>query len=226
MSARTGSWLRAVLFDWDGTLVDSAEASYHGYERLFAEYGIAFDRDRFERTYSPNWHLTYEALGLPRDSWAEADARWLRHYACERTELLPGAREALETLRAAGISVAVVTSGDRRRVAAELDHLEVRGLFDGVTCADDTVRRKPDPEPLRLGLSRLGVSAAGAAYVGDSPEDVQMARAAAVYAVGVPGGFPNRDALTASGPDLLVPDLGAAVEALLAGAGGEAPRRG
>jgi beta-phosphoglucomutase-like phosphatase (HAD superfamily) len=85
------------------------------------------------------------------------------HDACEWTELLPGAREALEALRAAGISVAVVTSGDRRRVAAELDHLEVRGLFDGVTCADDTIRRKPDPdpEPLRLGLSRLGVSAAG-----------------------------------------------------------------
>lgn len=225
MSARAGPWLRAVLFDWDGTLVDSAEASYRCYERLFAEYGIAFDRARFERTYSPNWHRTYEALGLPRHSWPEADARWLRHYACERTELLPGAREALEALRAGGMSMALVTSGDRRRVTAELDRLEVRGLFDGITCADDTVRRKPDPEPLRLGLGRLGVSAAGAAYVGDSPEDVEMAQAAAVYAIGVPGGFPNREALAASRPDLLVPDLGAAVEALLA-AGREAARRG
>ena len=47
----------AVLFDWDGTLVDSAEASYRCYVRLFDSYGIGFDRTRFERTYSPNWHL-------------------------------------------------------------------------------------------------------------------------------------------------------------------------
>ena len=226
MTARTGSWLRAALFDWDGTLVDSAEASFRGYERLFSSYGIAFDRQCFERTYSPNWHRTYEALGLPRDCWGEADARWLGHYAGERPELLPGAREALQALRAAGLSLAVVTSGDRGRVTAELDRLQVRELFYSVTCADDTVRRKPDPEPLRLGLSRLGVPAGAAAYVGDSPEDVEMARAAAVYAVGVPGGFPNRDALAASGPDLLVPDLGAAVEALLSAAGRGGPPRG
>jgi pyrophosphatase PpaX len=218
--------LRAVLFDWDGTLVDSAEASYRCYERLFCEYGIAFDRARFERTYSPNWHRTYEALGLPRASWDEADARWLRHYAGERTELLPGARAALEKLRGGGLSLAVVTSGDRGRVTGELGRLEVGVLFDSVTCADDTVQRKPDPEPLRLGLRRVGVAAAQAAYVGDSPEDVEMARAAGVYAVGVPGGFPNRAVLASSRPDLLAADLGAAVDALLAVSDREAPRRG
>jgi HAD superfamily hydrolase (TIGR01549 family) len=226
MRESAGPWLRAVLFDWDGTLVDSAEASYRCYERLFGEYGIGFDRDRFERTYSPNWHRTYEALGLPRQSWAEADARWLRHYSGEPTQLLPGARQGLAKLRGAGLSLAVVTSGDRRRVTAELDRLEAGDLFDSVTCADDTVGRKPDPEPLRLGLRRLGASAAEAAYVGDSPEDVEMARAAAVYAVGVPGGFPNRAVLAASRPDLLAADLGAAVDALLAVADREVPRRG
>jgi beta-phosphoglucomutase-like phosphatase (HAD superfamily) len=70
--------LRAVLFDWDGTLVNTAEASYRCYEKLFGSYGIAFDRDAFRRTYSPNWHLTYSALGLAEERWAEADARWLQ----------------------------------------------------------------------------------------------------------------------------------------------------
>ena len=70
--------LRAVLFDWDGTLVNTAEASYRCYEKLFGSYGIAFDREAFRRTYSPNWHLTYSALGLAEERWAEADARWLR----------------------------------------------------------------------------------------------------------------------------------------------------
>ena len=224
MSAMSG--LRAVLFDWDGTLVDSAEASYRCYERLFGEYGIAFDRDRFERTYSPNWHRTYEALGLPRECWEVADARWLRHYSGHETRLLPGARETLERLRGTGLALAVVTSGDRGRVTAELERLGVVSLFDSVTCADDTVRRKPDPAPLLLGLSRLDVPALAAAYVGDSPEDVEMARAAAVYAVGVPGGFPNRAALAAARPDLLAPDLAAAADALLGVAAREATGRG
>jgi pyrophosphatase PpaX len=212
--------LRAVLFDWDGTLVDSAEASFRCYERLFSSYGIAFDRARFESTYSPNWHLTYEALGLPRERWTEADARWLGHYSTEQTRLLAGAREALERLRARGLALAVVTSGDRTRVSAELERLGVGGLFDALTCADDTVRRKPHPDPLLLGLRRLGVPTEQAAYVGDSPEDVEMARAAGVYAIGVPGGFPNRAALRASQPDVLAPDLAGAVDALLAAADG------
>ena len=214
--------LRGVLFDWDGTLVDSAEASYRGYERLFGEYGIAFDRERFQDTYSPNWHRTYEALGLPRTRWEEADARWLRHYAAERTGLLPGAREVLARLKGAGLALALVTSGDRRRVAAELQRLGVAAAFDSVTCADDTERRKPDPEPLLLGLRRLGLPAPAAAYVGDSPEDVEMARGAGVYTVGVPGAFPNRGALAAARPDLLAPDLAAAALALLAAAEKEA----
>jgi phosphoglycolate phosphatase-like HAD superfamily hydrolase len=80
---------------------------------------------------------------------------------------------------------------------------------------EDARRRKPHPDALLLGLERLAVSAARAAYVGDSPEDVEMARAAGVYAVGIPGGFPNRDALSASAPDLLAADLEEAVTTLL-----------
>jgi HAD superfamily hydrolase (TIGR01509 family) len=208
--------LRAVLFDWDGTLVDSAEASYRCYVRLFSGFGIPFDRARFESTYSPNWHRTYEALGLPRERWDEADARWLEHYGCEETRLLPGAREALVLLRDQGLDLALVTSGDRVRVSAELDRLEVRAFFRSLTCAGDTAHRKPHPEPLRRGLRDLGREPAESAYLGDSPEDVEMARGVGVYAVGVPGGFPNRAALAASGPDLMAPDLPAAIRALLA----------
>ena len=214
MSAPLAS-LRAVLFDWDGTLVDSAEASYRCYVRLFSAYGIPFDRARFESTYSPNWHRTYEALGLPRARWDEADARWLEHYGCEETRLLPGARQALTALRGQGLDLALVTSGDRARVSAEVDRLEVRAFFRSLTCAGDTARRKPHPEPLQRGLRELGREPAECAYVGDSPEDVEMARGAGVYAVGVPGGFPNRAALSASGPDLMAPDLPRMVTALL-----------
>jgi len=207
--------LAAVLFDWDGTLVDSAEASYRCYVRLFDSYGIGFDRASFERTYSPNWHRTYEAVGLPRDRWPEADGRWLEHYCAEESRLVPGAREALRRLEEAGIAQGVVTSGDRTRVARELSGLEVESFFRTVVCGGDARHRKPHPEALLMALERLAVVPDQAAYVGDSPEDVEMARAAGVRAVGVPGGFPNRQALTASCPDVLAPDVLTAVHLLV-----------
>ena len=108
--------LRAVLLDWDGTIVDSAEASFRCYVRLFDSYRIPFDRERFQRTYSPDWYRTYEALGLPRECWAEADARWLGFYAGEENVILGGAREALKRLDEAGIRLGLVTSGTRSRV--------------------------------------------------------------------------------------------------------------
>jgi HAD superfamily hydrolase (TIGR01549 family) len=207
--------LQAVLFDWDGTLVNTAEASYRCYEKLFGSYGIAFDRDAFRRTYSPNWHLTYSALGLAEDRWAEADARWLEHYCAEEVVLIDGARDALLRVRRAGLRAGIVTSGDRVRVGRELDDLAVASLFEVVVCAEDIVYRKPHPEALLLALDKLGVAAAEAVYVGDSPEDVQMAQAAGVLAVGVPGGFPNREALAASRPDVLEASLVGALDRVL-----------
>ena len=204
-----------MLFDWDGTIVDSAEASYRCYMRVFESYRIPFDRARFQQTYSPAWYRTYAALGLPRESWEEADERWLAFYAAEESVCLGGAREALALLQQAGIGLGIVTSGERLRVARELRGLGLSDLFPVVVSADDVQKRKPDPEPLLQGLAKLGVPAAEAAYVGDSPEDVEMARAAGVYVIGVPGPFPNREELKASKPDLLVEGLAGAVRALL-----------
>jgi len=207
--------LRAVLFDWDGTLVDSAAKSYACYVRVFSAYGIDYDQALFERTYSPDWYRTYEEIGLPREAWAEADARWLECYATVPSSLLPGAREVLHRLAALGKVQGLVSSGDPSRVRGEIVSLGVAGFFGAVVCGGETERRKPDPQPLLAALERLGVAPARAAYVGDSPEDVLMARAAGVFAVGVPGGFPNRSALEAAKPQLFSTDLLSAVERLL-----------
>ncbi len=207
--------LRAVLFDWDGTLVDSAAASLRSYVTLFASYGIAYGPDDFERSYSPNWHRTYEMIGLPREKWDEADERWLALYADEANALLPGARESLARLHAAGLVQGLVTSGSRPRVERDIARVAVDRFFGVVVCSGDTPNRKPHPEPLQLALTRLQVEPATAVYLGDSPEDIEMARAAGVFAIGIPGAFPNRTALAASSPDLLVSSLDECVEALI-----------
>lgn len=211
---RTGR-LRAVLFDWDGTLADTAEISFEVYVALFASFGIVYDRADFERTYSPDWYRTFEAMGLPRELWQEADERWLELYARGQSRLLPGSAEGLARLRQHGLLQGLVTSGTRSRVERDLARLEVGGFFGVVVCAGDTGNRKPHPEPLLLALDRLGVPAGEAAYVGDSPEDVTMARAAGVFSIGIPDGFPNREALEAARPDLLSASLGAVIRELV-----------
>ncbi len=204
----------AVAFDWDGTLVDSAEATYHCYAEMFGALGVAFDRETFARTYSPAWQRTYVALGVPEARWAEADAMFVAAYARQQVKLLPGARELLRELRERGVAMALVTSGSRARVPAEVERLGLGGHFGAIVCGEDVARRKPDPEGLLRALSTIGVAPERATYVGDSPEDIGMAHAAGARSIGLLGGFPNRDALRASAPAVLATSLDEVASAL------------
>jgi len=200
--------MRAVLFDWDGTLADTAEASYRCYVRMFAELDIPFDRETYARTYSPNWHLTFEMLGLPPERWSHADERWLAHFATEQVGLLEGAREVLDAVVARGLATGIVTSGGRARVSRELELHGLAAHIHECVYGDDVKQKKPHPEGLLLCLDRLGVHAADAVFVGDSPEDIAMARAAGVWSVAVAGGYPNLDGLRAAKPDAFAASIG------------------
>src|SRR6266511_777294 len=170
------SHVRAVLFDWDGTLADTCESTYRCYVRTFADLGIPFNHEIFAQTYSPSWHHTYRCVGLPEERWAEADRKWLDYFAGETTSLVEGAREVLEALARRDVIRGIVTSGTRRRITRELENLGVDHHFAHVVCGDDGHRHKPDPEALSKCLDHLGVAPAEAAYIGDSAEDVMMAR--------------------------------------------------
>jgi HAD superfamily hydrolase (TIGR01549 family) len=207
--------LHAVLYDFDGTLIDSAESSFLCYVRTFERFGIPFDREIFERTYSPNWLHTYAAVGLPRDRWDEANALWLDHYTAIECRLIDGVSDAMRRLAKRGICQGIVTSGSRSRVQRDLQSLEILELMDAIVCSEDVTRKKPHPEALYYALSRLGVAADEAVYVGDSPEDVEMARAAGVFSLAIPGNYPNRDALLAASADLYAESLTQAADLLV-----------
>ena len=206
---------RAILFDWDGTLVDTAEPSYRCYVRMFERFGIPFDRETYARTYSPNWYHTFRCLGLPEEKWDEADQCWLEAFADERVELIPGAREAVVMLAERGVAVGIVTSGSRGRVLREIAGLGLDRHVHESVFGTDVIEKKPHPEALLLCLERMRIAPHESAYVGDSPEDVAMARAAGVLAVAVPGTYPNREALVAAGADLFVETVLEAVGVLL-----------
>ncbi len=112
-------------------------------------------------------------------------------------ETFPGMEDLLVRLRGEGRTLGLVTAKRRSTVELAFARLPLAHLFDTVVGGDDTIEHKPSPEPLLLGLARLGAVAGDAAYVGDSPYDMQAAKAAGLYAVGVTwGGIHGREALS------------------------------
>lgn len=207
--------ISAVLFDWDGTLVDSAAASYRCYQEMFRSFGIDFTLDDYERTYAPAFHKTYAEMGLPPDQYLEASRLWLEAYAAQRCELIDGVAHDLERLAKAGLALGIVTSGDRARVTRELHQLEVHRHFHAFVAGTDCEKKKPDPEGLLRAMKDMGVVAEESIYIGDSPEDIEMARRGGVRSIAIPGAFPNRAALMSSGADHFVSSLTGAVDLIL-----------
>lgn len=199
--------LRGVLFDWDGTLLNSYAADTAAYLAMFREMDIPWGVAELEQHYSPNWYHVYRAANLPRTKWDAADQVWRLHYTRHNPKLLPGARRVLAQL-ARRHALGLVTSGDRDRVHRQLQEFELYDRFEARVCSGDTRLRKPHPAPLRLALRHMGLRPADTVYVGDSPEDLQMARSAGVRAaIAILGPFPTEKRLRAAKPDLLLESI-------------------
>lgn len=195
--------LQAVLFDWDGTLLNSYLADGRAYLRMFEALGIPWDLSDLARHYSPDWHNVYRAAHLPLARWGEADQLWRRYYSEERPALQPGARRVLQQL-AGRYRLGLVTSGSAWRVRAQLHFLSLDPYFRLRVFGDEIPRRKPHPAPLQVALRRGGLRPASTVYVGDAPEDVYMARRAGVAVVGVLGHSPVPERLRAARPDAII----------------------
>ena len=201
MSHRTES-ISTILFDWDGTLVDSAQLGLVAYEKSFADLGVPFDHDAYRAVYSPNWLTVYEGLGLPKEHWQRADELWTQHYDEQSAKLIKGAGETVAEIRQKGYRLGVVSSGNDCRVNREINELGLGGFFEVVVCHEQIRNRKPHPEGIEVALQQLRVGSMQTAYVGDSPEDIQMGKSANVLTVGVLSAYPTSWKLQSAGPDL------------------------
>jgi pyrophosphatase PpaX len=212
--------LKAALFDFDGTLVDTTEMIYQGMRHAA---GTVLGRDDIPRETL----LANVGQPLPRQmelidaEKAELLLEAYRHHHEENHDALiqefPQVAQALSRLRPAGIQVAVVTSKRQASVEMALNNFpDLRNVVDRFVTMEDTNEHKPHPEPLWRGLELLGgVPKAEAAYVGDSPFDVEAAKAAGLTSVAVSWGAFSEDRLREAEPDHLVPDIESAVDVLL-----------
>jgi HAD superfamily hydrolase (TIGR01509 family) len=186
----------AVLFDMDGTLVDSEPVWDEALRTLARELGGELSDTARRATVGTNVPVSVEILrrdvGRPDADPVElgerlvADVR-LRLAAGVRWR--PGARELVDAVRAAGIATALVTNTERALVRISFGSL-AEELFDASVCGDEVRRSKPDPEPYRAAAALLGVDPAGAVAIEDSPAGAASAEAAGCAVLVVPAEVP------------------------------------
>jgi pyrophosphatase PpaX len=218
--------IEAVLFDFDGTIVDTTELIHESMRRTATEVlGREPDRETLMANVGQPLPRQMELLA---DGQPEKTEELLEVYLHHNDELheglireFPNVGTSLARLRDAGLELAVVTSKRRFSVEMGLNSFpDLREVFDVFVTMEDTTEHKPLPAPLLKGLELLGdVSPERAAYVGDAPFDVAAARAAGVMSVAVRWGAFTAEALRAAGPDHLFEDLDSAVDFLLEAAG-------
>jgi phosphoglycolate phosphatase len=194
--------LHGVLFDLDGTLLDTAADIARALNRAFSERGWeplpVSDVSRMIGRGSPILIERAASAGgyvLTDADQAALVERFFEHYGAleESNEsdarAYPGVPETLQALHDAGMSIGVVTNKQQRFAAALLHRLGLSGWVDVVVGGDTCERRKPDPQPLLFACDSLKIAPAAALMVGDSVNDVTAARAADIAVVCVPYGY-------------------------------------
>lgn len=219
LRALCGSELpRLVMFDLDGTLIDSVPDLAEAVDRMLVELGRAPAGVEKVRDWVGNGArvLVRRALagGLDHAAVGEAEteealARFLDIYAdCHHlTALYPGVHELLEALSTAAVELAVVTNKPERFVAPLLEQVGLGGYFRWIIGGDTLPQQKPDPAALLQVMHLAGVDAAQALFVGDSRNDVLAARAAGVPCVAVSYGYNHGRPVAEEDPQLVVDNL-------------------
>jgi phosphoglycolate phosphatase len=192
--------MRSILFDWDGTIVDSMPTILQTQAAICGHLGLPFDESIFRRTFSPNWRRMNRALGISEDRDGEANQIWTATFRSDQMRPFPGIEDALARLAATGYTLGLVTGGDRADIEPQLRRLGIDELMRVRVYADDTAAGKPDPRPLQLALELAGgAQPDDALYVGDALDDMRMAAAAGVRGIGIVSMVATADDLLGAG---------------------------
>ncbi|HLU43996.1 MAG TPA: HAD family phosphatase [Natronosporangium sp.] len=192
-----GTGLAAVLFDMDGTLIDSEHLWGRAMDELAAHHGGVLSaharRAMLGRNAQDSLTVFYHDLGLtdpdPEGDDAFVTARMVDLFTTALT-WRPGAAELVAEVRAAGLPTALVTSTRRRLVEVALASTLGADNFDVVVCGDEVSAPKPAPEPYQTAAAQLGVPIHRCVAIEDTPTGLASARAAGAVVLGVPSEVP------------------------------------
>jgi HAD superfamily hydrolase (TIGR01509 family) len=180
--------LQAILWDNDGVLVDTERLFYEANRELFRPLGLELSEQHFFDWYLADncgaWHLLEPAMNMAQqDAWREErNRRYALRLSAEHIPAIDGVAEVLASL-SPRLRMGVVTSSNRNHFEIIHGRLDLQRHFEFVLTHESYVNSKPSPEPYLLGLERLGVRAADALVVEDSPRGLQAATAAGIRCI-------------------------------------------
>ncbi|HEY5038500.1 MAG TPA: HAD-IA family hydrolase [bacterium] len=205
--------LKAVLFDLDGTLIDSKKDIAASANAVRAHFGLPMLPLEVVMGYI-GWgieHLTQKTLETDDPKrlaeGLEVFKNYYRDHCVDFTVIFPGVFELLDFLKNRGIKLGVVSNKPHEFTLITLEKLKLMPYFSVALGADATVNKKPHPEPLLTALQRMGVKPSEAVMIGDSPVDAEAARATPMLVGLVSHGFVAKEYLNAADPDWLVDSL-------------------
>ncbi len=196
-----------VLFDLDGTIVDSGWMILASYRHATQTVLGREIPDEILMARVGAGHLEEQMAEFDADKAKELAHAYREFYAPLHSELraFPGMLELLRRLDEEGRRLGVVSAKRVDIVRLAFDALGFGDLMDVVVGSDEAPRGKPHPDQILIALERLGADPDGTAYVGDAPFDIAAAKAAGVHAIGVTwGGIHTRERMEAEGPDAVV----------------------
>jgi len=196
-----------VLFDLDGTLIDSIELIIDSYLHVVQVHGLPrLSRDEIIEGIGTPLVSVFGRMTDDRDTIATWIATYrefnLAHHDT-RVRAFPGVVEAVRQIHEAGRRLGVVTSKNHAGARRGLSLIGLEGVMDVVIGADDVTRHKPHPEPVLRALAELGAPADDAVFIGDSHHDIESGRAAGVHTIAVTWGPISRERLALAMPDQL-----------------------
>jgi len=200
---------KAVLWDLDGVLVDTAPFHFQAWQELFQSVGKGFADADFRRTFGlRNDAILTDILGeltsAEVERLAQRKEELYRDKVAGRVAAIPGAIDLLRRLQQRGRKIAIVSSTTRENVRVVLSSLGLEGVFEAVVAEEDAPKGKPDPQGFLVAAEKLGVAAAECVVIEDAPGGVEAAKRAGMRCIGVTTSRP-REALASA--DLVVDRL-------------------
>ena len=196
---------RALIFDFDGLLLETEGPSYQAWQELYTEHGHEVPRDRWLEYIGREggWFDALAHLGELVGTGFDAEGVLARREArktelIEALDLMPGVRERIAEAKARGMKVGVASSSTIRWVGGHLERLAFRDIFDAVACREEGMRAKPAPDIYLAAVEKLGVAAAEAVAIEDSRNGIAAAKAAGLRCVAVPNELTSEQDLSAA----------------------------
>jgi HAD superfamily hydrolase (TIGR01509 family) len=226
--------VRAVVFDFDGVVLDSETPEFESHRRIYERCGVVLTVDEWcgqigawAEGHDERWaaHLRERSTSAPDPAAYRAEKRRIFREIVPR-EPMRGIRELLDTLTVAGVPVAIASTSPARWVVPAVEGLGLRSTFGAVVTGDEVARRKPAPDVYLEAARRLGLDPGRSIAIEDSGPGIVAAKAAGMKAVAIPHWLTERHDL--SGADLRVTHAGELtldrLAALVVRRGGPAPR--